>query len=289
MKTLLLTLLLVPMMGLGQSKKKQIEVLNFSLDSLNIVLSTIRTNSAKESKELNNSINNLNKEKEKLNSTIESLNVTNDNLTNQTYQLNKKIGVLNNSLDSINNVLSITRENSNQEVKQLNTTIEQLNSEIEALKRDNNISSSSIKTLIKENDKLKMELKALSNIDINLNSFKELAKKPMKANETIYDWLSNFTLISDKTFNVPSDFSTIATSSFKFYKEGVFFCGFYDGWEDFNYELHINIPLLSLLDAKKYTKKFFENMASCMGDGDINLKYEKTVYGTKISWTGGGC
>ena len=74
MKTLLFLLLLVPIIGFGQSKKKQIEALNFSLDSLNTLLSNTRTNSAKESKELNNSINNLNKEKEKLNISIEQLN-----------------------------------------------------------------------------------------------------------------------------------------------------------------------------------------------------------------------
>ena len=67
MKVLLAILLLVPMMSFGQSKKKQIEALNFSLDSLSTVLSNTRTNSAKGSKELNNLINNLNKEREKLN------------------------------------------------------------------------------------------------------------------------------------------------------------------------------------------------------------------------------
>ena len=97
------------MMSFGQSKKKQIEALNFSLYSLNTLLSNTRTNSAKESKEINNSINSLYKEKEKL---------------------NKKIDILNYSLDSINNVLSITRENSNNEASKEEKQIVQFDDQI---------------------------------------------------------------------------------------------------------------------------------------------------------------
>ena len=47
MKTLLLTLLLVPMMSFGQNKKEQIASLNKRVDSLNNVLSVTRDDSAK--------------------------------------------------------------------------------------------------------------------------------------------------------------------------------------------------------------------------------------------------
>ncbi|MBB77777.1 MAG: hypothetical protein CL844_02110 [Crocinitomicaceae bacterium] len=52
MKTLLLALLLIPMMSFGQNKKKQIEALNFSLDSLNSVLEEKINESSKLSNDL---------------------------------------------------------------------------------------------------------------------------------------------------------------------------------------------------------------------------------------------
>ena len=299
MRTLLLILLLVPMMSFGQSKKKQIEALNFSLDSLNTLLSNTRTNSAKETKELNNSINNLNKEKEKLNLTIESLNVTNDKLTTETYQLNKKIGVLNNSLDSINNVLSISRENSNNEVNQLNISIEQLNSKIEVLKTDNNLSSSAIKTLIKENDKLKKDLEELSknsmvlegnfNAESHIDSFREIAAKATESSETIDEWMSNFNLISSLVYDMATpeeregefvcDYCLLL--NVKYFKEGIIWYNYNPYHEGSNFEIHF--LGLSLSVVKKYIEKYNpKEFDDCSGEW-MEFKYKETNIGIIVS------
>ena len=57
----------------GQSKKQQIVALNYSIDSLNVILSITRNKAAKDIGELNTTIEGLNTTIEGLNTTIEVL------------------------------------------------------------------------------------------------------------------------------------------------------------------------------------------------------------------------
>ena len=85
----LLIFLLISTTSLAQNKKKQINMLNFRVDSLNGVLSVTRDNSVKEISILNDKIKELSSE-------INELKISNNNLTNENVKLKKDLKVLSN-------------------------------------------------------------------------------------------------------------------------------------------------------------------------------------------------
>ena len=84
---LLFTFILLSSICFGQSKKDQIEGLNQSLDSLNIVLSTTRDNASKDIGGLNTTIDGLNSEIAQLKNDVSSLELSTAKLTTDNDKL----------------------------------------------------------------------------------------------------------------------------------------------------------------------------------------------------------
>ena len=91
---ILLLLLALPMICFGQSKKDQIIGLNHTIDSLNIVLTTSRDNSAKNISSLNDKIKEISDELTALKSALTNLQKSNTNLTKENDKLKIDLGVL---------------------------------------------------------------------------------------------------------------------------------------------------------------------------------------------------
>lgn len=126
-----------------------------------------------------------------------------------------------------------------------------------------------------------------------------LLNKPSRAEmETIEDWLSQFTLVSDNEISFfdaeiarsyggdePLDVHGQVSISTQVYKEGIVYVsrGEYEG---VTYELFV--PLLELSDVRKIADRLFRNMGMCVSPEEMNIRYEETDYGIKVYW-GGGC
>ena len=78
----------------GQSKKQQIVALNYSIDSLNVILSITRNKAAKDIGELNTTI-------EGLNTTIEGLNTTIEDLSEEISDLKRDLSELESSVSTL--------------------------------------------------------------------------------------------------------------------------------------------------------------------------------------------
>ena len=87
---LLFTFLLLSSVCLGQSKKDQIEGLNKTIDSLNIVLATARDNSAKDISSLNDKIKVVSEEVTALKGDLTNLQTSNNKLKTDLAELSKR-------------------------------------------------------------------------------------------------------------------------------------------------------------------------------------------------------
>ena len=94
MKTLLLLLLLVPMMSFGQNKKEQIAYLNERVDSLNVLLSTMRNKASRDESILRDKIGELNITIDELNSDNNILKIGVNELSKKKLSLEIKLSIL---------------------------------------------------------------------------------------------------------------------------------------------------------------------------------------------------
>jgi len=69
------------------------------------------------------------------------------------------------------------------------------------------------------------------------------------------------------------------------YKEGIIFSHRAE-FEGSLYQLFI--PLLKLSDVKRNIERLCKNMGGCLQPEEMEIKYEETDFGIKITW-GGGC
>ena len=116
----------------GQSKKQQIVALNYSIDSLNVVLSITRNKAAKDIGELN--------------TTIEGLNTTIEDLSKEISDLKRDLSELESSVSTLKkDKMILTRENEKfktdlEEISKTNVELEAkvkiLNNEIASKERD---------------------------------------------------------------------------------------------------------------------------------------------------------
>ena len=114
---LLFAFILLSSICFGQSKKDQIIGLNHTIDSLNIVLTTSRDNSAKNISSLNDKIKEISDELTALKSDLTNLQKSNTNLTKENDKLKTDLGVLskkNLELEAKLKVIEKERDGNNQ-------------------------------------------------------------------------------------------------------------------------------------------------------------------------------
>ena len=100
MKKLLLLLLLIPLIGVGQSKKKQIIKLNYQVDSLVDVIDSLYSVIQNQEKTYRNEIKDKKQEIRNLNKDIFSLEKINNNLNLEISSMQNKIESLNKYINS---------------------------------------------------------------------------------------------------------------------------------------------------------------------------------------------
>ena len=100
MKKLLLLLLLIPLIGVGQSRKKQITKLNYQVDSLVDVIDSLYSVIQNQEKTYRNEIKDKKHEISNLNKDILSLEKINDNLNLEISSMQNKIESLNKYINS---------------------------------------------------------------------------------------------------------------------------------------------------------------------------------------------
>jgi hypothetical protein len=249
----ILICLVIQIQALSQSKKEQIYILNQRLDSLNQVLNFER----------NITIKNIGLK----DSTISIINIQNDNLN-----------------DSIN------RLNSN--LSSLNYDLMQEKSLIESLRNEFSTITDSLKLLLVHN-----------NIENTTKEFEftysALNKPATAAMQEIEDWLSQFTLNCSNSIlyydketaefyggDTPNlaDFGKVTVVN-SVYNEGIMFSQRFE-YEGAIYQLFI--PLINLTDVKKNIDRLCRNMGGCISPEEMEINYEVTEFGIKITW-GGGC
>ena len=241
------------MNSFSQSKKDQIQILTQQIDSVKQVLNLERTIAVKNLAKKDSIISIVNKQVEKLNDTINGLN----------------------SKLSTSNLELINRKN---QIESMRTEISNKSDSLKLLRVINEI----------ENTDAEFELK-----------YSALNKPATASMNEIGDWLSQFTLncdnsttfIDKETANYYGGDDPIlelhgkVTIQNLVYKEGILFSqrGEYEGSI---YQLFI--PLLNLTDVKKNIDKLCKNMGGCVQPDEMEIKYEETEFGIKITW-GGGC
>jgi len=252
MKVLLLLITLITTLNtFSQSKKDQIEVLNLQLDSIKQVLILERTSALKNSASKDSVISSINSQIENQNDVISNLN---------------------SELSTV--------------IRELDKTEEQTRSlqKLIALKSD------SLKLLMSKKDN--------TDLDVEL-SYSALNKPAVASMKEIGDWLSQFneasatsvTFIDEKTAKFYGGDEALlevhgkVTLQNSVYKEGIIFSHRAE-FEGSLYQLFI--PLLKLSDVKRNIERLCKNMGGCLQPEEMEIKYEETDFGIKITW-GGGC
>jgi hypothetical protein len=252
MKILFVFLMLVMQFTVtAQSKKDQIEALTQQRDSISSVLHI----------ELSSAI--------KKTATYDSIISVNS----------KKVQQLNDSIIRLNSNLSI-----------LDNQLINVNKELTVLKRENGAKSDSLKLFMKENSPTD---------DVFELNYSCLNKPATTSMNDIYDWLSLFTLVSKNTTTFIDEKAARlyggdepllevhgkVTFSNSIYKEGIIINERTE-YEGQQYQLFI--PLLNSSDVRKHIDKLCKNMGGCVSPEDMNINYEETEFGIKVTW-GGGC
>jgi hypothetical protein len=148
--------------------------------------------------------------------------------------------------------------------------------------------------------KLLRGINEIENTDTEFElKYSTLNKPATPSMNEIGDWLSQFTL----NCNNSTIFFDKKTAEFYYgneailelhgkvtiqnsiYKEGIIFSERLE-YEGSIYQLFI--PLLNLTDVKKNVDKLCRNMGGCVQPEEMEIKYEETEFGIKITW-GGGC
>ena len=184
----------------------------------------------------------------------------------------------------------------------ISTLISKLSlSNLELISKKNQIESMRTEILNKS-DSLKL-LKGINEIDNTDAEFElkysTLNKPATPSMKEIGDWLSQFTLNCDNSIRfIDKEIANfyggdepilelhgkVAIQNLV-YKEGILFSQRLE-YEGVIYQLFI--PLLNLTDVKKNIDKLCKNMGGCIQPEEMEIKYEETEFGIKITW-GGGC
>jgi len=252
MKILFVFLMLVMQFTvLAQSKKDQIEALTQQRDSLNHVLQIERS------------------------STIDK-KIIHDSIISD---FSKEVEQLKDSLNKLNTKLSLFSDELNQ-----------FKNRMTVLQEENGAKSDSLKLFMKENS---------TTDDVFELNYSILNKPATTSMNDIYDWLSLFTLVSKNSTTFIDEKAARfyggdepllevhgkVTLSNSIYKEGIVLNERTE-YEGQLYQLFI--PLLNSSDVRKHIDKLCKNMGACVSPEDMNINYEETEFGIKVTW-GGGC
>ena len=257
----------------AQSKKDQIESLTFTLDSIQRILLTERQNTSTKMQKLDSIVafqeNVILKEKHQV-----------DTLNLELRRLNLKI-------------LEVNQE----KLLEASELIEKYN-----VKNNENLA------LMKELNSMKDSLHQERSISNEKNDFLKEAVEITKASlykpanatmNEIVDWLNQFTILSESQ-TIHYDLETARfyggdESSIEqmgkvmlntsIYKEGIIYTVRLEH-EGASYQLYI--PILETQDAQKMIDRLCRNMGGCVSSDEMEVNYEKTDFGVKVSW-GGGC
>jgi hypothetical protein len=130
-------------------------------------------------------------------------------------------------------------------------------------------------------------------------TYSALNKPATAAMQEIEDWLSQFTLNCSNSIlyydketaefyggDTPNlaDFGKVTVVN-SVYNEGIMFSQRFE-YEGAIYQLFI--PLINLTDVKKNIDRLCRNMGGCISPEEMEINYEVTEFGIKITW-GGGC
>ena len=277
---LFILLLVLGFESFGQTKKNQIEDLTKKSDSLEQVILFERKGAQIKKFQYDSTVqqfevSRLNKEKMilKQKETIDSLNTELRGLNLKMHKLNQE-------------KLSETAE-----------LLEKLNSKI-----SENLALQ--KQLFSLADSLKME-RSINNTNASKTSeetevtFKKLNKPANATMNEVTDWLNQFTIISEQTtFHYDLETAKFyggesasiemfgkVTLKNTLFQEGIVFNERYEH-EGSLYQLFI--PVLEIQDVKRLIDRLCRNMGGCISSDEMEVNYEKTDFGVKVSW-GGGC
>ena len=277
---LFILLLVLGFESFGQTKKNQIEDLTKKSDSLEQVILFERKGAQMK--------------KFQYDSTVQQFEVSRQNKEKMLLKQKETIDSLNTELRGLNLKMHKLNQDKLSETAEL---LEKLN-----LKISENLALQ--KQLFSLADSLKME-RSINNTNASKTSeetevtFKKLNKPVNATMNEVTDWLNQFTIISEQTTfhydletarfygGESASIETLGKVTLKntLFQEGIVFNERYEH-EGSMYQLFI--PVLEIQDVKRLIDRLCRNMGGCVSSNEMEVNYEKTDFGVKVSW-GGGC
>lgn len=237
-------------------------------------------------------INTMNKSELKIH--ISNLNSRIDTLISKNISLQESVKILTKKTTIYEEQNKIGEK----EIARLNELINDKETALKNIKLEN---QHAVRIL---NDTINVLKEAIAN---KLNAFDEEFElkytdlnKPVKPNmEDINDWLKQFNLLSHNTITYLDheiakfyggddpilDMHGKITIQNSIYKEGIYFTEKSE-YEGASYQLFI--PMLNISDVKRNINTLCKNMGFCIPPEEMEIHYEKTEFGIKVTW-GGGC
>ncbi len=277
---LFILLLVLGFESFGQTKKNQIEDLTKKSDSLDQVILFERKGAQMK--------------KYQYDSTVQQFEVSRQNKEKMILKQKETIDSLNTELRGLNLKMHKLNQEKLSETAEL---LEKLNSKI-----SENLALQ--KQLFSLADSLKME-RSINNNNASKTSeetevtFKKLNKPANATMNEVTDWLNQFTIISEQTtFHYDLETAKFyggesasiemfgkVTLKNTLFQEGIILIERSE-YEGSSYQLYI--PVLEIQDVKRLIDRLCRNMGGCVSSDEMQVNYEKTDFGVKVSW-GGGC
>ncbi len=277
---LFILLLVLGFESFGQTKKNQIEDLTKKSDSLDQVILFERKGAQMK--------------KYQYDSTVQQFEVSRHNKEKMILKQKETIDSLNTELRGLNLKMHKLNQEKLSETAEL---LEKLNSKI-----SENLALQ--KQLFSLADSLKME-RSINNTNVSKTSeetevtFKKLNKPANATMNEVTDWLNQFTIISEQTtFHYDLETAKFyggesasiemfgkVTLKNTLFQEGIILIERSE-YEGSSYQLYI--PVLEIQDVKRLIDRLCRNMGGCVSSDEMQVNYEKTDFGVKVSW-GGGC
>ena len=277
---LFILLLVLGFESFGQTKKNQIEDLTKKSDSLDQVILFERKGAQMK--------------KYQYDSTVQQFEVRRQNKEKMILKQKETIDSLNTELRGLNLKMHKLNQEKLSETAEL---LEKLNSKI-----SENLALQ--KQLFSLADSLKME-RSINNNNASKTSeetevtFKKLNKPANATMNEVTDWLNQFTIISEQTtFHYDLETAKFyggesasiemfgkVTLKNTLFQEGIILIE-RNEYEGSSYQLYI--PVLEIQDVKRLIDRLCRNMGGCVSSDEMQVNYEKTDFGVKVSW-GGGC
>jgi hypothetical protein len=221
----------------------------------------------------------------------------------------ERIRTLNSRVDSLINVIYVKEQlsssmigNFNQEISVLNQTNKKLEIDLKnsnalntRLVIENNIKTDSLKQLRYETSN-----STSSSREVNSSLLKKVSTSSMV---DIYDWLNQFKEISKNSISYfdkevlkfyigdgpESNYADNSIGKVEIstiiYEEGIVFMQRSE-FESNMFVLYV--PILDVSFVKKQVDRLCRSMGGCLGPNEVNVRYELTDFGVKVSF-GGGC